>query len=63
MNGRRSQRSVSIIPVDKIICSVHLLPRFGPVTPQEWNSFTVLEQCHTFYLNPFPDVNSYLRFL
>jgi len=55
--------SVSIIPVDRILHSVHLIPRFGPVTPQEWNSFTVLDQCHTFYVNPFCDVHSYLTFV
>ena len=53
-------RNVSIIQVDQILCNVHLIPRFGPITPQEWNSFTVLDQCQTFYVNPFTDRNSYL---
>ena len=55
-------RSASIIPLDSIICSVHLIPRFGPVIPQGWSCFTVLEQCQTFYLNPFTDRDTFLRF-
>ena len=55
-----SERRAGIIRVDWICCSVHLLPRFGPVVPDDWNSFTVLDQCHTFYLNPFTDVQSYI---
>jgi hypothetical protein len=53
-------QSASIIPVDRILHSIHLIPQFGPVTPKEWNSFTVLDQCHTFYVNSFSDIHSYL---
>jgi hypothetical protein len=53
-------RSASVITVDSIVCSIHLMPHFGPVVPQGWNSFTVLEHCNTFYVNPFADVHSYL---
>ena len=56
-------RCASIIPVKSILRSVHLIPRFGPVTPQEWKTFTILDQCHTFYVNPFTDVRSYLTFV
>jgi hypothetical protein len=59
VNGRRN---ASIIPVDSIICSVHLFPRFGPDLPQDWNSFTVLDKSHSFYINPFADMYSYLMF-
>jgi len=55
-------RSASIIRVETIICSIHLIPQFGPVMPQEWNSFTVLKLCNSFYINPFADVHSYLTF-
>ena len=51
-----------MIAVESIIQSVHLIPQFGPIVPQEWNSFTVLEHCNTFYVNPFADVHSYLTF-
>jgi len=59
----QGKRCADIIPVDSILRSVHLIPKFGPVTPQEWNTFTVLDQCHTFYVNPFTDVRSYLTFV
>jgi hypothetical protein len=56
-NGRRR---ASIIPVTSIIRSVHLLPIFGLHTPREWNTFTVLELCNSFYINPFSDRENYL---
>ena len=59
-NGRRS---ASIIQVESIVRSIHLIPQFGPVMPQEWNSFTVMEFCNTFYINPFSNVQSYLTFV
>jgi hypothetical protein len=55
------RRIASIINVDSILGSVHLLPHFGATTG-EWNSFTVLERCHSFYVNPFSHIDSYLRF-
>ena len=60
---RRGSRCASVIPVDSILGSVHLIPRFGRVVPPEWNSFTVLEKCDTFYVNVFNDVDTYLKFV
>jgi hypothetical protein len=57
------RRNASIISVDAILRSVHLLPRFGPVMPRDWNTFTVLEKCPTFYVNPFADMHSYMSFV
>jgi len=59
-NGRRS---TTIIRADTIVGSVHLFPQFGATFPQQWNSFMVLELCNRFYLNPFTDVDNYLRFM
>jgi hypothetical protein len=60
---RDGQRSASIIPVESILCSVHLLPRFGAVTrPSELSTFTALDRCHSFYINPFADMYHYLLF-
>ncbi|KAH9015334.1 hypothetical protein EDB85DRAFT_1875899 [Lactarius pseudohatsudake] len=56
-------RRASIIPVSSIISSIHLFPRFGHRIPPEWNTYSVLELCHTFYVNPFSDRDTYLRFL
>ena len=60
---RNGRRSASIIRADTILGSVHLFPRFGVSTPLQWSSFTVLEQCNSFYVNPFADIDSYLRFM
>ena len=55
-------RSASIIPVDMILYSIHLIPQFEPVMPKEWNSFMILDQCQIFYVNPFCNIHSYLAF-
>jgi len=52
----------SIIPLSSVISSVHLLPRFGQNHPQDMNSFTVLEKCQSFYVNPFSDMYNYMIF-
>ncbi|KAI9432280.1 hypothetical protein H4582DRAFT_2113196 [Lactarius indigo] len=57
-------RHASIIPVSSIVSSIHLFPCFSHRTiPQDWNTYSVLELCHTFYINPFSDRDTYLRFL
>lgn len=58
-NGRRR---ASVIPVDSILCSVHLFPRFGQSTPPDWKTFTVIEACNSFYVNPFSDRHNYMIF-
>ena len=50
----------SIIPVANIQRSVHLIPRFGPVTPRSWSSNTILQDCTTFYVNSFTDRHTYM---
>jgi hypothetical protein len=54
------RRRATIIPVNTILHSVHLFPIFGPLIPQEWNMFSVLELCNNFYVNPFSDRDNYL---
>ncbi|KAH9015641.1 hypothetical protein EDB84DRAFT_1590195 [Lactarius hengduanensis] len=56
------RRRAAVIPVQSIIGSVHLLPRFGPITPPDWNCFTVLDHCSSFYVNPFSDRHNFLIF-
>jgi len=62
---RDRERHATIIPVEMILCSVHLFPRVSPNTPQDWSdwdSSSVLEHCQSFYVNPFCNRNSYLTF-
>jgi hypothetical protein len=59
---QNDRRRAAVIPVESIIGSVHLLPRFGPIIPPHWNSFSVLDQCNSFYVNPFSDRHNYLIF-
>ena len=54
---------VSVIPVSSIRCSVHLIPKFGPVAPREWKSSNILECCSTFFVNPFASRYTYLTII
>ncbi|KAI0684824.1 hypothetical protein BC835DRAFT_1461247 [Cytidiella melzeri] len=49
----RGDHISSIIPVTDICQSVHLFPKFGSTAPAAWTSATVLDNCRTFYINPF----------
>ena len=57
---RNGRRNASIIPVASVRRSIHLFPRFGPVAPRHWSSFNVLEECSTFYVNPWTDRHTYI---
>lgn len=52
---RDGTQKASIIPIDYIRQSIHLLPKFGPVTPVHWTSSNVLDEAEFFYVNPFTD--------
>ncbi|KAH9013364.1 hypothetical protein EDB85DRAFT_2076599 [Lactarius pseudohatsudake] len=52
-------RICSIIPVANIRRSVHLIPKFGAVAPQEWTSNTVLDLANIFFVNSFTDNHLY----
>ncbi|KAI0058305.1 hypothetical protein BV25DRAFT_1919501 [Artomyces pyxidatus] len=54
------RRMVSILPVNKLVRSVHLIPRFGPEAARDWTSGNVLELCEAFYVNSFTDRHTYL---
>ncbi|KAF8207660.1 hypothetical protein K438DRAFT_1575238, partial [Mycena galopus ATCC 62051] len=52
-------RLATIVPVDNIRRSVHLLPKFGPIAPREWTSSNVLDLCSTFFVNSLSDRHMY----
>ncbi|KAJ7203429.1 hypothetical protein C8J57DRAFT_1101231 [Mycena rebaudengoi] len=56
---KNGERLASIIPVDNIRRSIHLLPKFGPVAPSDWKSSNVLDRCRTFFANPWTDRHIY----
>ncbi|KAH9846211.1 hypothetical protein C2E23DRAFT_602675 [Lenzites betulinus] len=58
--SRQGARLASIIPIDRIERSCHLLPEFGPIAPRDWSSSDVLERCQSFLLNAFSDRYMYM---
>ncbi|KAH9000965.1 hypothetical protein EDB86DRAFT_2801599, partial [Lactarius hatsudake] len=59
MKDRGGGRVCSIIPLANIRRSVHLIPKFGVVAPQEWTSSTVLDSANVFFVNSFTDGHLY----
>ncbi|KIJ59637.1 hypothetical protein HYDPIDRAFT_100300 [Hydnomerulius pinastri MD-312] len=57
----RAPRS-EVIPVDRIVGSCHLLPKFGTHADRAWTADNVLDLCKTFYLNTWIDLYSFYRF-
>ena len=53
------EQVASIVPVSTIRRSAHLLLKFGSAVPEGWSSDNVLEECASFYLNPFADRHMY----
>ncbi|PPQ63295.1 hypothetical protein CVT24_006740 [Panaeolus cyanescens] len=50
-----NQRRGMLVPVDMIVGSVHLYPKFGPQAPVAWTSSNVLDKATQFYVNEFSD--------
>ena len=56
---KQGKQQASIIPIELVRQSAHLIPSFGPIAPPDWRSSSVLEQCSEFYVNSFSDRFSY----
>ncbi|KAH9950697.1 hypothetical protein B0H21DRAFT_776616 [Amylocystis lapponica] len=50
---RSHRRRVSIIPITQIERSCHLIPHWGRKMVHSWLSADVLDQCRSFYVNPY----------
>ena len=56
-------RRVSVIPVELILQSTHLFPKFpASVFNADWASEHVYQQATTFYVNPFIRHYDFFRF-
>ncbi|KAJ7127219.1 hypothetical protein C8R44DRAFT_617264, partial [Mycena epipterygia] len=56
---KNGDRLASIIPVNNIRRSIHLLPKFGPVAPPDWKSHNVLDKCPASLQSMGPDRHIY----
>jgi hypothetical protein len=57
---RDGQRIASVIPIQGIQRSTHLFPKFDPSLLSTWTSDNVLENCNTFFVNPWSDRHTYI---
>ncbi|KAJ6571039.1 hypothetical protein B0H10DRAFT_2107030 [Mycena sp. CBHHK59/15] len=53
LSSRNHRQNSSIIPITEILRSCHLIPAFGKSVNPTWTSDRVLDQCKSFYLNPY----------
>ena len=59
VRARDQARLASVIPLEQLERSCHLLPEFGPVVCREWTSSNVLDRCPAFWVNAFSDRHMY----
>ena len=59
---RNRYRRASIIPVDQIVRSCHLIPKFGKKIGRTWNAENVLDSADTYYLNPDLRLHDFIHF-
>ncbi|KAK7029714.1 hypothetical protein R3P38DRAFT_3314401 [Favolaschia claudopus] len=53
LSSRNHRQNAQIIPVSDIMRSCHLIPVFGRHVDSTWTSEQVLNQCKSFFLNPY----------
>ena len=55
-------RRASIIPVNQIVRSCHLIPKFGTKVGRTWNAENVLDSADTYYVNPYLRMHDFVLF-
>ncbi|KAM6488883.1 hypothetical protein JOM56_015660, partial [Amanita muscaria] len=56
------QPRASVIPIEQIIRTCHLIPKFGQRVPTGWTSENALEQAERYYVNPDLRIHDFLLF-
>jgi len=55
--------SAAIIPIDSIVSSCHLIPKFGTnFHPARWDSTEILEECTSFLLNKHISITTFYKY-
>jgi hypothetical protein len=48
-----------IVPLESIVSSCHLIPKFGTKIPSSWTAENVLQVCRSFFLNRWIDLRMF----
>jgi hypothetical protein len=59
---RNRYRCASIIPVNQIVRSCHLIPKFGTKIGRTWNPENVLQSADSYYVNPDLRLHDFVLF-
>ena len=59
-SSHNKAQNSSIIPITQVSRTCHLIPYSGKAHEHRWTSETVLEQCHSFHLNPYLRLSDYV---
>ncbi|KAI0754751.1 hypothetical protein C8Q80DRAFT_1226925 [Daedaleopsis nitida] len=52
-SSHQGRRRASIIPINQIVRSVHLIPIWGKAVDKSWTTHNVLDKCRRFFVNPY----------
>lgn len=59
--SRNNEPVSEIIPLNSIVSSCHLIPRFGTnYHPAKWETDNVLEKCKSFFVNKYLNIQTFL---
>ena len=56
---RGNHANAEVVPLEQIVRSCHLAPRFGTDIDPAWTRESVLEQCSSFFVNRYLNLNTF----
>lgn len=59
---RNGQRQAEVVPLDDLLQSVHLIPKFGANKNPLWTPWNIFDICDQFYVNNWIDFHTFYLF-
>ena len=54
--------NAEVIPLSRVMQSLHLVPRFGAEKPARWSKWNVFDECQKFFVNKWVNFHTYQLF-